>query len=611
VGRTSAGAIFVLLAAMTPPVPAQVRLGDLSTDVSGTVSAGYTADYGNLTASDHGVTAGGTASLTGSYYNPNFFSFNIQPFYNQSRTNSDYQSISDSSGVNATASIFGGSNFPGTISYSNILNGEGNFGVPGVANYTSHGDSDVFSIGWGEHVARLPTLTLGYQQGTSDYSIYGTDSKSTNDFHSFVATTNYSLVGFSLSASYHYSTSESQLPQLFSDQPQERSNSDTGSYSVGLGHLLPFHGQFQAGANRSDLDYTSSEGNYNGTLDTAYSGLIFNPVEHLTFGANAQYLDNLTGELYQSIVAAGGIASEGLLPLQSSHALDLSGFAGYSVPAWHMTFNGNEQYQEQRFAGSALESNSFTGTATYANVVMGGTLNATLGAVRSAISPSNDTRLGFIGAANYSREVRRWSFSGLVNYAADQQTLLASYLTNTFGYSGNVSRHFGRKTTWTSVASGSKAELTGQEGSGSFSQSYSTAVLEKWLSGTVAYSRATGNAILTGSGLVATPVPLPVVNAAAVVLYGGHAYSFALGATPLRGLSLTAAYSQAQSNTENGSASSNNTTSQLTARILYQVRKTYFQAGYSRLIQGFSLSGAPPSMLGSFYFGLTRWFSFF
>jgi hypothetical protein len=333
-------------------------------------------------------------------------------------------------------------------------------------------------------------------------------------------------------------------------------------------------------------------------------------VERLTFGVNAQYLDNLTGQLYQSIASAGGIAVQGP-PAESSYALDLTGFAAYVVPALHMTFNGSEQYQEQHFAGAALESDSLTGTATYANVLMGGLLNATGGVVRSAMSPSNATHLGFIGSVSYTREIRHWSVSGLVNYAQDQQTLLASYLTNSFGYSGSMSRRLGRRFTWTSVASGSKAGLTGQSGSDSSSQAYSTSVLVKWLSGTVAYSRSSGNAILTGSGLVATPIPLPVVNPTAVILYGGRAYSFGMGATPVRGLSLSASYSQAQSSTENGSAGSNNNTAQLTARIIYLVRKIYFQAGYTKLVQGFSATGTPPSMLGSLYVGLTRWFTFF
>ncbi len=608
--RISSVAIGIWLAAVTRQGLAQLKTGDLSTDLTGTVSAGYTGDYGNLTASDHGLTAGGTASLTGSYYNPNFLSFNIQPFLNQSRTNSDFQSITNSSGVNASASIFAGSNYPGSISFTDVINGQGNFGIPGVANYTSHGNSDVFSINWGEHVANLPSLSIGYQQGTSDYSIYGANTNSTTDFRSFVVNSSYSLLGFNLNGSYHYATTQSMLPQLFSGESPENTNSDTNSYSLSLGHALPFHGTFSVGGNRTDLNYASTEGHYDGTLDTAYSSVMFNPVDRFTFGANAQYLDNLTGELYQSIVSAGGIASPNL-PLDSSHALELTGFASYAIPSLHMTLNGTDQHQEQRFAGASSASDSVTGTGTYTNSLAGGLLNATLGVVRSSISSIEGSRIGFLSSVNYTRDVGRWTFSGLINYAQDQQTLLASYLTNTAGYSGNVSRRFTRKTIWSATASGSKTGLLDQPAASSFSQSYSTSMFAKWISGTASYSRSSGNAILTGSGLVATPVPLPVVTPSAVVLYGGRAYSFGAGATPIRGLTLSVSYSQAVSNTANASLSSKNNTSQLTSQIIYLVRKTYFQAGYARLAQDFSASGNLPSKLGSFYFGITRWFSFF
>ena len=609
-GRISTGAMCILVGTMTSNLMAQLKLGDLSTDLSGTLSAGYTADYGNLTASDHGITAGGAGTLSGSYYNPNFFSFDIAPFYNQSRTNSDFQSITNASGVNATANFFAGSNFPGSISYSDIYNGEGNFGIPGVGNYTSHGDSQIFSINWGEHVAHVPSLSVGYQQGTSDYSIYGADTNSTSDFHSFVVNSSYSLLGFNFNGGYHTSTTDSQLPELFGIDEPEKSDSGTTTYSAGLGHLLPFHGNFSASAVRTDLDYDSTESQYKGTLDSLYSGMIFNPVTGLSFGANAQYMDNLTGELYQAIIAAGGVGT-GNIPLESSHALDLTAFAAYIVPAWHMTFNVNDQRQEQRYTGAAFDSDAVTGTATYSNLLLGGVVNGTFGLVRSSISSTDASRLGIVGSGNYTRQFGRWAVSALVNYAQDQQTLLASYLTTSLGYSTNISRRIARKTTWSATASGTKTGLVDDKGSTSFSQSYGTSLFVKWITGTAAYSESTGNAILTGSGLVATPVPLPVLTPAAVVLYGGHAYSFGVGATPIRGLSASLAFSQATSNTANSTLTSNNSSSQLTATILYKVRKTYFQAGYARLVQSFSSSGAPPSMIGSFYFGLTRWFSFF
>src|SRR5579871_6286653 len=113
--------------------------------------------------------------------------------------------------------------------------------------------------------------------------------------------------------------------------------------------------------------------------------MIFNPIDKLTFGGNAQYLDNLTGELYQAVVTAGGIPT-GNIPAESSHALDLTAFASYLAPALHTTLNVNDQDQRQTFAGSSFDSNSLTGSATYSNLLFRGMFNATLGVVRSSIS---------------------------------------------------------------------------------------------------------------------------------------------------------------------------------------------------------------------------------
>ncbi|MGB8730741.1 MAG: hypothetical protein WCC99_05810, partial [Candidatus Sulfotelmatobacter sp.] len=59
----------VLLLAL--PATAQIRLGESSNNLSGTLSGGYNADYGNLVPSDHSLAFGGTGTLSGFYYNPN------------------------------------------------------------------------------------------------------------------------------------------------------------------------------------------------------------------------------------------------------------------------------------------------------------------------------------------------------------------------------------------------------------------------------------------------------------------------------------------------------------------------------------------------------------
>jgi hypothetical protein len=125
------------------------------------------------------------------------------------------------------------------------------------------------------------------------------------------------------------------------------------------------------------------------------------------------------------------------------------------------------------------------------------------------------------------------------------------------------------------------------------------------------YSVSRGNALLTSTGLVTTPVPVTALNPAAVVLFNGKSYSVGLGANPIRKLTFSAIYSKALSTTDITSTNSNNRTDNLNFLMVYNFRKLSFQSGYLRLVQGFSASGTPPALLGSFYVGVSRWFNFF
>jgi hypothetical protein len=194
------------------PAAGQIQVGELSSNLSGVVSAGYSADYGNDIDSSHGLSLGGSATAAGYYYNPNFVSFNLSPYYGQSRANSNFQSISDSSGVNFTSSIFSGSHFPGQISYATAYNSEGQFAVPGLPNYTTHGNSDTFGINWSEFLPGLPTLTASFQRGSNDYSVYGETANGNSDFHSLTLSSNYSIAGFNMGASYNNGVSNSLIP---------------------------------------------------------------------------------------------------------------------------------------------------------------------------------------------------------------------------------------------------------------------------------------------------------------------------------------------------------------------------------------------------------------
>jgi hypothetical protein len=132
-----------------------------------------------------------------------------------------------------------------------------------------------------------------------------------------------------------------------------------------------------------------------------------------------------------------------------------------------------------------------------------------------------------------------------------------------------------------------------------------------WLTASGNYSKASGQALATGSGLVPVPVPVPILPSSQVSLYGGDSYSFSLASSPKRGLSISGSYGKSSSNTSSGGISSLNDNSEFNALLQYQARKLWVNGGYSRLEQGFSGSGMPPEVLSSFYIGVSRWFKVF
>lgn len=215
-----------------------------------------------------------------------------------------------------------------------------------------------------------------------------------------------------------------------------------------------------------------------------------------------------------------------------------------------------------------------------------------------------------MGSLGYSRDVKGWSTTAMVHYSQNTETALIAYTTDGYGYSASLGRKLGRKSHWAASAAGSRSVFSNQAGSATFSQSYSTVLSVKWLGVSGSYSRSSGESLLTASGLTPITVPVSVLAPSSVILYGGTAYSGGIGITPKRGFTLTASYSQAISNTQGDSVGSNNRTQQLNTYLQYQVRKLYFTAGYSRLTQSFSSNGNLPAMIGSFYFGISRWFNF-
>jgi hypothetical protein len=243
--------------------------------------------------------------------------------------------------------------------------------------------------------------------------------------------------------------------------------------------------------------------------------------------------------------------------------------------------------------------------------VLGGQLNGVLGLTQTSVSPTHQSLLGLNTALSYMHSIHRWNLAGGFSYSQDTQTVLIAYTTSGYNYYGNVGRRLSRRTFWGAYTGGARTLLTAQPGSANSSQSYGTSFSLSRFSINGSYSKSSGNALLTSTGLVTTPIPVTILPSSAVVLFSGKSYSAGLGANPIRGLTLSATYAKALSGTSSNSTLSSNSYEDMYYLLMYRIRKLSFVAGYNRLVQGFSASGTPPTLTGAFFVGVSRWFNFF
>jgi hypothetical protein len=590
------------------PAVAQLQVGELSSNLNGVVGAGYSADYGNDIDSSHGLNLSGSATAAGYYYNPNFVSFNLSPYYGQSRANSTYQSQSDASGVNFLSSIFSGSHFPGQISYAAAYNSEGQFAVPGLPNYTTHGNSDTFGIAWSEFVPGLPSLTASFQRGSNQYSVYGATDNGNSDFHSLNLSSNYSIAGFNLGGSYTNGASNSLIPEVFQGEQTGTITTDNSGFGFNVSHKLPLSGNFSTSFYHSDIDTDYLGYTYKGNFDTEVASAAFQPSDKLHVSTSASYTDNLAGVLFGSLLSSGG----SLLPtnsLDSSHAWDLNGSASYSLAA-NMTLQGQVDRREQAYLGEDFGATSYSAGVAYAHSLLGGTMNSAVSLIDSRIDNSSQNGLGFSANANYSRRIGNWITNGSFSYAQNVSTLLITYMTSYYSYSGNVRRRWGNLNV-NAGANFGHSGLTNQPGTDNSSQSYTASFgYGRWVNLTGNYGKSDGVGLLTGTGIL--PVNLsPILPQNLITLYGGTGYSFGLSSVPLRKLTLAASYTKSSSNTSTGGIPSMNQFESRNLLLQYQFRKMYLTGGYANLSQGFSVAGIAPSSVSSFYIGVSRWFNFF
>ncbi|MGD1077694.1 MAG: hypothetical protein ABR881_05170 [Candidatus Sulfotelmatobacter sp.] len=592
-----------------PPQAPEISLGEnTKLSVGGLFTFGYTGDYGDVVSSDHGLTFGVDGRIAGYYYNPNFISFTATPYYNQSRDNSNYQSLTGASGVSSTVDLFKGSHFPGSVSYRYDRNSSGTFGLVGQPNFTTIGTGQGFGISWSALLPNLPTVTVGYSQGDGSGTIYGTSEQTTSSTRLFNVRSGYQIEGFRLNAFYDRNTLDSKFPQFLAGQSESVQDSSGNDVGFGVQHDLPFQGQFYTNYDRStaDSNYFSNAGQVSNvstyTDDIVNTGASFHPTEKLTLNVLENYTSNLNGYLAQNLVGTG-IAEPGLSLGSGAHSSTIGGGATYQFTN-DLSVASQATYYDQEYFGKSYTGTYLSGTVNYGKRLLNMfTFSA------SVIDSSNGqgtNAVGFVGNVNFFHNIKGFQTSGVFTYAQNVQSLLVTYTTSYYSYSANVHRRLPAGLQWTAAFNGAHSGLTDYQGTSSSGEGYSTSLSSRKFTVTGNYTQSTGISLLGAGGFVPISATPGVTD---FITFGGSSYGGGLSVTPMRRLVIAGSYNRAISNTL-GQTISHNNTEIYNAQLLYHLRRIGLQAGYTRFTQGISAVGAPANTT-AYFVGVSRWFDFF
>jgi hypothetical protein len=597
------------LLGMAQLATAQIGVGEnTKLSAGGLFTFGYSGDYGDEIPSDHGLDFGFDGKVSGSYYNPNFFSFTATPYYNQSRADSNYQSLTGANGVDATANFFTGSHFPGSFSYHYDNNSTGTFGLTAQPNFTTYGKAQGFGINWSALVPGLPTLSVGYSQGSGDSTIYGTSQEADSNTHLFNVHSNYQVSGFRLNGFYDHNTLHSTFPEFLAGEQEASQDSTSHDFGFGAQHLLPMHGSFYASYNRATAnnDYVSNQGQnanaYDYTDDVETAGASIHPIQKLTLNVTQNYTSNLTGYLAQNL-GSGGTAPPGLNLGTGAFSSTIGGGVTYQL-THYLSTQAQATYYDQRYFGNSYTGEYISGTVNYGKRILD--LFTFSASVIDSSNGQGNNAVGFVGNANFFHRFGGWQLSGQLSYAQNVQTLLVTYTTSYYQYSANLHRRLPAGITWTAAFNGNHSGLTNYQGTSSHSEGYSTSLSTRRFAINGLFSQSSGITLL-GAGGPVTPTPTPGLSD--FILYGGSSYGGGISVTPVKRLSVAGSFSRAISETL-AATNSHNNTEIFNAQMQYHLRRIGLQAGYTRFTQGISAIGAPANTT-SYFVGMTRWFDFF
>jgi hypothetical protein len=606
---------------LAPLTFAQLQLGENTTlKANATAGMGWTGTWdGNDLNS---LTYGFAGNLTGDYYDERFLNWNISPYLNQSKLNSNFYSTSSATGVNALVNFLSGSHTPMQFTYQRDHNAEGTFNVPGsTGSYRTVGDGQAIGLTAAYLPEDWPSIQGSFSHSGSSYEILGNPGGGTAHATAFGLSSAYDLYDTKLSGSYTKAFGSSESPLLGGQGGTLKTDSNQDSLQFGANRRLTSwsSGNFNFGRSHLNADYVGTR--TDATFDTISGLLSAQATKRLSFNFHANYSSNLSAQFLSGVLNPGGSSSA--TGTEETKGLSFtSTFLNYGVTSGYnitrgLTATGSINHQVQGQPGFPDTTSTIMNTGiTWSHQVLGGSFGAHYG-VAYYFSPvlvrANDqtvtkdsTFTGQNAAVSYGRNVLGFATSGSFSYGRSLTTLLVGYAQRNYTATGSLSRNvknwnFGANTSYSS------AHIENVTVTDTSNQNYAVSLSHTNLGLSANYSRGHGSGLQVGNNIIPNPVP----GSLPLVLFGGESYGGGVSYRPIRRWTISSTYTKLKYNTINLNQNSNNASEQFFLRSDYHFRQMFFNFGYSHLRQGFGVGAVRPATIDTVFFGVSRRFDIF
>lgn len=616
-GKQCGWLVLAAVMALATTAWGQAKVGDdLSLNLSGNAQFGYLGTFDDVGST--GLNYGFDGNLKGFYYDPRFLQFRVSPYYNQSRFNSNYNSITGASGVTAGVNLFSGSIHPVDVSYDFSHNSEGQFNFPGTPQaYETVGNSSDFNISGALLLPGKPTLQGAFGTSSTSYDVLGVLSGGTGRSRYFNLGSGYDLAGFHLAGSYNNIHIEAETPAITDPSQSIFQNTDQNTLQFSANRQLFKSSTFSFNLAHSNLNADYSGYLTDATYNTVSANLNMSPVQKLTINAGMNYSSNLSAQILSGLLTGKSVGT-GTLPVEfASNYLEYGARAAYSV-THEFTVDGHVDHRVQSFPNFPDTSmNELGGGVRYTRAVLGGQMGAyggifhysTGGVVLNGLTAATAlSNTGYLGSMSYSHRLSRWQMTGSAQYSRNSNTAIVGYTQTGYGFGFNAARTVGG---WNMALSTnlSKSHIDGLNNTDSLVNSYNASFSRNRLSLFGNYSRNNGNSLQVGGNLVPVPVPTPIPNL--LVFYNGSSYGGGAAYTKRR-LRISGNYAHTSYLTNNFLASqSENSFDRLDIQSQYLYRQLSFTGGFGYVSQTMGMASSLPGTIKTVYFGVSRHFDIF